>query len=93
MMRLLLGGMVVFACVVVHAQAPSPQQLFQEAVAAQQRGDDALAVEKYRELLALQPDLPAALANLGAALSHMGRYDEAIAEYDAALEKRPGDAT
>ena len=81
------------ACVVAQAQTPSPQQLFQEAVAAQQRGDDALAIEKYRAVLALQPDVPEVIANLGAALSHMGRYEEAIAEYRAALEKRPGDVT
>jgi len=87
-----LGVLAVLACVLVPAQAPSPQQLFQEAVAAQQRGDDALAVDKYHALLALQPDVPEVMANLGAALSHMGRYEEAIAEYRAALEKRPGDA-
>jgi tetratricopeptide (TPR) repeat protein len=91
-MRLLLGAVAVLGCVVGEAQAPAPQQLFQEAVAAQQRGDDALAVEKYRALLALQPDVPEIMANLGAALSHLGRYEEAIAEYSAALEKRPGDA-
>ena len=88
-----LGELAVLACVLAPAQAqnPSPQQLFQEAVAAQQRGDDASAVEKYRALLALQPDVPEVMANLGAALSHMGRYEDAIAEYHAALEKRPGD--
>lgn len=85
--------LALVACLVARSQTSSAQQLFAEAVAAQQRGDDALAVEKYRALLALQPDVPEVMANLGAALSHMGRYEEAIAEYRAALEKRPGDAS
>ena len=35
------------------AQAPDPQQLFQEAAEAQQHGNAALAVRKYQELLRL----------------------------------------
>src|ERR1022692_4872707 len=36
------------------AQSSSPEQLFRDAVAAQQHGDDALAVRKYQELLKLK---------------------------------------
>jgi len=70
------------------SQSPSPAQLFHEAVAAQQRGDDALAVRKYQELLKSYPDSVEVRANLGAALANLKRYDEAIAQYRAALAKK-----
>jgi tetratricopeptide (TPR) repeat protein len=72
------------------AQAPDPQQLFQEAYGAQQRGDAALAVRKYEELIRLHPEIIAARANLGIVLVSLGRYDEAIAQYRAALQQAPG---
>jgi tetratricopeptide (TPR) repeat protein len=70
------------------AQAPSPEQLFRDAVAAQQRGDDALAVRDYRELLKRYPDSIEVRANLGAALAKLNRYDEAIEQYLAVLVKK-----
>ena len=70
------------------AQSSSPEQLFRDAVAAQQRGDDALAVRKYQELLKAYPDSIEVRANLGAALAQLGRYDEAIVEYRAVLAKK-----
>jgi tetratricopeptide (TPR) repeat protein len=72
------------------AQESSPEQLFQEAAQAQQRGDHALAVRKYQELLRLHPDMVAARANLGVSLVSLGRFDEAIEQYRAALEQAPG---
>ena len=70
------------------AQSPDPRQLFQDALAAQQRGDDALAVKKYQEILKLYPDSIEVRANLGAALAKLNRYDEAIEQYRAALAKK-----
>jgi tetratricopeptide (TPR) repeat protein len=70
------------------AQTSSPEQLFREAVAAQQHGDDGLAVRKYQEILKGYPDSLEVRANLGAALSKLGRYDEAIVEYRAILAKK-----
>ena len=70
------------------AQSSSPEQLFRDAVAAQQHGDDALAVRKYQELLKRYPDAVEVRANLGAALAKLGRYDEAIEEYRAVLAKK-----
>jgi tetratricopeptide (TPR) repeat protein len=73
-------------------QGTSPEQLFNEAVAAQKRGDDALAIRKYQELVKLRPDVVEVRANLGAALARQGRFDEAIAQYRAALARDGGNA-
>jgi tetratricopeptide (TPR) repeat protein len=70
------------------AQSPSPEQLFRDAVAAQQHGDEALAVRKYQELLKRYPDAVEVRANLGAALATLKRYDEAIEQYRAVLAKK-----
>ena len=70
------------------AQSPNPEQLFHDALAAQQRGDDALAVQKYQEILKRYPDSLEVRANLGAALAKLNRYDEAIVQYRAVLAKK-----
>lgn len=79
---------LLIAAGVAAAQGSDPRQLFRDALAAQQRGDDASAVLKYRELLKLYPDSIEVRANLGAALAKMNRYDEAIEHYRAALTKK-----
>lgn len=84
--------LAVLALMLAAAQATSPEKLFEEAVAAQQRGDDTSAIAKYRELLKLRPDVSEARANLGAALARQGRYDEAIEQYRAALQKEDSPA-
>jgi tetratricopeptide (TPR) repeat protein len=75
---------LVLVCVAAGQGSPA-ERLFSEAVAAQKRGDDALAISKYQELLKLRPDVIEVRANLGAALSRLGRFDEAITQYRAAL--------
>jgi tetratricopeptide (TPR) repeat protein len=67
------------------AQSRSPEQIFHDAVAAQQRGDDATAVREYRELLKQYPGTAEARANLGVILARQGHFDEAIEQYLAAL--------
>jgi tetratricopeptide (TPR) repeat protein len=78
----------LIAAALAAAQTSDPRQLFQEALAAQQRGDDATAVAKYRELLKAYPDSVEVRANLGAALVKLNRFDEAIEQYRAALAKK-----
>jgi tetratricopeptide (TPR) repeat protein len=79
---------LLIACGASFAQSSGPEQLFRDAVTAQQHGDDALAVRKYQELLKSYPDAIEVRANLGAALAKLGRYDEAIVEYRAVLAKK-----
>lgn len=73
-----------------YAQQISPEELFRDAQQAQERGDKALAVKKYQELVQLHPEVVSAHANLGVVLVSLGRYDEAIAEYHFALAQAPG---
>ena len=80
---------LLLCAVPLTAQTPTAQQLFQQAVAAQQHGDDAAAVRIYRELLQAHPEVVVARANLGASLANLKRFDEAIEEYQAALVSDP----
>lgn len=66
----------------------SPEQLFRDAVAAQQRGDDLTAIRLYGELLKARPDVLEVRTNLGAALARAGRLDEAIEQYRAVLARQ-----
>lgn len=77
------------------SQAPATakanvNQLLGAAVAAQQRHDLKTAIALYRSVLALQPDLVQARANLGAALADDGQYGAAIEEDKKALAAMPG---
>jgi tetratricopeptide (TPR) repeat protein len=71
-------------------EAPDPRQLFDEAQAAEQRGDKTLAIQEYKELIQFHPEVVAAHANLAVLLSSLGRYDEAITQYQIALTEAPG---
>ena len=72
------------------AQDSAPEQLFQDAAQAQQRGNYELAVRKFQELIQVDPNIVAAHANLGVVLVSLGRYDEAITQYHIALAEAPG---
>ena len=57
-----------------------------------QRGDSRLAVDRYREVLALQPDLIPARLNLAVALAELQRWDEAFRAHDDATAMARGTA-
>lgn len=83
------ASLTLLVCSLALAQTPNPEELFREAAASQQRGDDQTAIAKYQELVKIRPDVPEVRANLGAALAHAGRYEDAIEQYQAALAKLP----
>src|ERR1017187_3167399 len=85
----ILAVFAILAAAAMARDTASPEQLFHDAVDAQNHGDYARAVEKYRQLIALRPDVLEARANLGAALVHLGRFDEAITQYESALAGNP----
>lgn len=72
-------------------QAPGTEEIFNQAIQAQQRGDYAAAIENYERVLKLEPHKLEARANLAVALAHEGHYDEAIAQYRLVLAAAPED--
>ncbi len=79
----------IISSVGLTAQTDDPQKLFQEAVGASERGDDATAVRKYQELLRAHPDAVAVRVNLGATLTHLKHFDEAIEQDRIVLKTDP----
>src|SRR4029453_15406995 len=89
---LLLALMIALGSVPLIAQSPSPptfEQLFNRALELQQAGDTLGAIDTYKAALAVSPDRPDALTNLGAAYVRLGQFDDAIKQYEAALKADP----
>jgi tetratricopeptide (TPR) repeat protein len=82
--------MVTFVLRGQDLREPDAQALSQEAYETLQKGNAALAVREYRQLLEVHPEIVAARANLATALVSLGRFDEAIAQYQMALKEEPG---
>jgi Flp pilus assembly protein TadD len=71
------------------AQKQNPQQLMEEAKAAQASGDLPTAIRDYRFVLDMRPTLVEARTSLGAALAQHGEYDAAIEQFRVALPHTP----
>jgi tetratricopeptide (TPR) repeat protein len=71
------------------AGGQSADQLYKDAIAADERGDFSRAVSLYERVIRLRPDSVPARTNLGAALVHLGRYEEAITQYQETLKHDP----
>jgi tetratricopeptide (TPR) repeat protein len=63
---------------------------FVEACAAEDRGDAATAEHLFRQAIDLEPNMAAALTNLGNLVYRQGEAHEARAFYERALECDPG---
>ncbi len=68
---------------------PEVQQLYAQAKAAQQRGDSAEAIEKYRAMIKLAPHLAAAYNNLGMLYFNANDYAHAAEVLKRGLELHP----
>ncbi len=68
---------------------PQVQALYSEAKAAQQRGDNAAAIEKYRTMLKLAPHLAPAYNNLGMLYFNQSDYTHAVQILKRGLELNP----
>src|ERR1700739_717750 len=68
---------------------PEVQQLYADARAARQRGEDAAAIEKYRQILKLAPHLAAAYNNLGMLYFNDHDYAHAAEVLKRGLELNP----
>jgi tetratricopeptide (TPR) repeat protein len=83
--------LTIFA-ITAFAQSPAPQQLFDEAVAAERIGDDVSALRIYRRLLEGYPRSIAVQVNLANLYLRQKRYDDAISQYLAVLAYDGGNA-
>lgn len=68
---------------------PAVQQLYSQAQAAQQQGDDKAAIEKYRQMIRLAPHLAPAYNNLGMLYFNHGEYAEAVPVLERGLQVNP----
>jgi len=81
-------------CLICYAQqddevTPQVQQLYAQANAASQRGDAAVAIEKYREIIKLAPHLAAAYNNLGVLYFNQHDFKSAATVLKRGLELNP----
>ncbi len=88
--RILAAVAFVSTALAGPASVQDSQKLFQQAVEAQQKGDDATAIHDYRELLKNYPGAAEIHANLGVVLAHDSQFEQAIHEYETALKLSPG---
>lgn len=77
---LLLSRLMIlsFLAAILTAQTGDVEALHAQASAAEARGDLATAIEKYREILKVDPKLGPAYNNLGALYVKQGRFAEAV---------------
>lgn len=68
---------------------PEVQKLYAEAKAAQQHGDEAAAIEKYRAMIKLAPHLAAAYNNLGMLYFNGNDYKHAADVLNRGLQLNP----
>ena len=85
-------AVLLLGTALVSAGQQSPDQLYQQASNAYDRGEIAKAISLYEQLLKLQPSLLQARVDLGVALVHEGRYSEGIAQYEEILRRDPGNS-
>jgi len=94
MKRPALFLLAITCCVTPHAAASqtSEEQLersFRAGQDAMRRGEFAAAAEKFKKVLALDPNLPEAEINLGLAYQSLFEYDLAIRYLTKGLRERP----
>lgn len=74
----------------VRAQTADPlQQLYRDAVTAEQRADYDTAARLYGKIIAARPDLAEAHANLGNLLYVQSRFEEARRSFETAAKLKP----
>jgi tetratricopeptide (TPR) repeat protein len=89
--RLVLLGPVLIACAFgLPGQTDATEEILKSAIGLHQAGDINGAIVNYQKYLALRPESPMALSNLGAAYAKVGRYQDAIVQYRHALKLQPG---
>ena len=81
---------LLFCALCASGQTEPAEQILKQAITLHQAGDIDGAIRTYQKYLALKPDSPMAISNLGAAYARVGRYEDAIGQYRRALKQQPG---
>lgn len=85
-----LGPILLFACAFcLQGQNDATEEILKRAIGLHQQGDIDGAIQGYRKYLAVRPESPLALSNLGAAYARVARYQDAIVQYRHALKLQP----
>ena len=86
---LLVSAALLLFLMTALGQTPKLQKMFEDALSAQNRGDFKQAIQGYREVLKVKPDVLPAWMNLGVLLVKTGQYAEALECYRSALALAP----
>ena len=87
--RLLVALVLIVGLALGAQQQPDPKVVFEEAQDALVKGRYAEAERGFREVLQMNPDLAAALANLGVVDMRTNRLDESIEAFTKARKLAP----
>ncbi len=95
--RLVLVGTALIACAFgLPGQTDATEEILKHAEVAgctkQATSTARLWITREEKYLAVRPESPMALSNLGAAYAKVGRYQDAIVQYRHALKLQPGNA-
>jgi YaiO family outer membrane protein len=93
MRRVLSASAVLFlfqlASIPLHAQVSDVDRLYQEGVAARRAGQEAVAVERFREAARIQPDNSDVQVQLGITSLNTGDLNTAETAFNRALQLAP----
>jgi|GEM_PF-47666 len=70
-------------------QKQTLERLLQQGTQALEQQDWPTAIALYQQAIAIEPNLPRTLSNLGVALQKAGNLDAAIPHYQAAIRQKP----
>ncbi len=84
-----LAGLLVASVLVAAAEDDALLRIYQEAKAAEASGDFKAASDRYEKIVAMQPDMAEAHANLGNLYYVQGRADQAAAAFRRAIRLKP----
>ncbi|WP_448572759.1 tetratricopeptide repeat protein [Trichothermofontia sp.] len=83
------GGIASDITCVTAEQRQTLEQLLHQGTQALEQQDWSTAIAAYQQAIALNPNLPRTLGNLGVALHKVGDLNAAITYYQAALRQKP----
>lgn len=88
-LNVVLVFMLTLYCLPQESASDRTQQLYEEAKQEEKSGHPDAAIQKYKEIIALKPDLAAAYNNLGRLYYQQGQMEEAVKALQRAAQIDP----